>query len=136
MKARAVWIEKFRSVLDDSRGHSVVVDLPKNLNGDDTGTSALELAVMALVGCISTIFKLMADKTKIDLKCLEVVADAEKSEETKTVSKVDIKINVVSSDDEKKLERVWKLTHKNCPVGILFEKAGVEVSVELNVSRS
>jgi len=135
MKARAVWIEKYRSVLDNGRGHSVVVDLPKNLNGDDTGATALELAVMALVGCISTIFKLMANKTRTDLKCLEVVADAEKSEETKTIGKVDIEINVVSSDEKTKVERVWKLTHENCPVGILFEKSGVKINVKLNVNK-
>jgi len=133
MKARAVWFEKYRSVLDNGRGHSVVVDLPKNLNGDDTGATALELAVMALVGCVSTIFRLMANKTRTDVKSLEVIADAEKGEST--ITRVKLTINVVSSDDEKKIERVWKLTHKNCPVGILFEKSGAKIDVELNISK-
>ncbi|HDD56549.1 MAG TPA: OsmC family peroxiredoxin, partial [Nitrososphaeria archaeon] len=37
MKARSIWIGKYRSVLDNLRGHSVVVDLPPAKNGEDTG---------------------------------------------------------------------------------------------------
>ncbi|MDK2463414.1 MAG: osmotically inducible protein C, partial [Candidatus Korarchaeota archaeon] len=60
MRARSKLVEGFRSVIDDGRGHSVVTDLPKDMGGTDTAPTALELAVMALAGCITTIFAMVA----------------------------------------------------------------------------
>ena len=56
VKATAKWIENVRSVVDNSRTHSVVCDLSTSAGGNDTGPTALELAVMALADCAVTIF--------------------------------------------------------------------------------
>lgn len=50
----------FQSVVDNSRHHGVVQDLPEAKSGDDLGPTALELAGMALAGCISTIWAKVA----------------------------------------------------------------------------
>ena len=34
-----------------------------------------------------------------------------------------------------RVERLHKLTLENCPVGILFEKAGVKINYRLNVTK-
>jgi len=131
MKARSRWIEGFRSVLDNGRRHSVVVDLPENLGGADTGPTALELAVMALAGCITTIFSMVAKKMRLEFEGAEAVVEAEKGEAT--IEKCTITLKVKTKEPRERVERAWELTWKTCPVGILFARAGVEVEHRVEV---
>ena len=130
INSRAKMIEDFRIAVDDGRAHSVCVDLPPDM-GTDRGPTALELGVMSFAGCVATIFVLMAKKTRVKISDLEIIMKAEKSEEAKTVTKADYEVVVKSDENEDKLRRVLELTRANCPVGLLFEKAGVEVSYKL-----
>ncbi|RLG98979.1 hypothetical protein DRO19_03520 [Candidatus Bathyarchaeota archaeon] len=64
IKATAKWIGNVHSVVDNSRTHSVVCDLPKEKGGDDTGPNALELEIMALADCSLTIYSDVAKTAK------------------------------------------------------------------------
>jgi len=55
-KATAKWIENVRSVVDNSRTHGVVCDLSTAAGRVDTGSTVLDLAVIALADCAVTIF--------------------------------------------------------------------------------
>jgi uncharacterized OsmC-like protein len=132
--SKAKLIEEFRIAVDDGRAHSVCVDLPPDI-GTDRGPTALELGVMSFAGCVATIFVLMAKKTRVTLSDLEVNMKAEKPEGAKTVTRVTYDVVVKSVESRDKLERVLKLTRANCPVGLLFEKAGVEVDYKLTVRK-
>jgi uncharacterized OsmC-like protein len=131
--SRAKLIEGFRIAVDDGRAHSTCVDLPADL-GTDRGPTALELGVMSFAGCVATIFVLMAKKTRVKISDLEITMTADKPEGAKTVTKVGYTVTVRSDEDEGRLKRVFDLTRSNCPVGLLFEKAGVEVAYELKIS--
>jgi len=132
--SRAKLIEKFRLVVDDGRAHSVVLDLPPEI-GTDRGPTALELGVMSFAGCVATIFALMAKKMRVQISDLEIEMKAEKSEEARTVTKADYEIAVTSGESEGKIRRAFELTRANCPVGLLFEKAGVKVNYKLKIVR-
>jgi uncharacterized OsmC-like protein len=122
MKTRSVLIDGYQSVIDNGRKHSVVTDLP---DGTDIGASALELSVMSLAGCISTIFKKMAEKMRIKVDKMEVEMDANKG--TETIDKVNYTVSVRSDAPIDKLKKCLENTEKACPVGVLFVKAGVEM---------
>jgi hypothetical protein len=64
-KATAKLIDNVRTVVDDSRTHSVVCDLATASGGSDKGSTAVELAVMALADCVVTIFADVCKKSKI-----------------------------------------------------------------------
>ena len=132
INSKAKLIEEFRIAVDDGRAHSVCVDLPPEI-GTDRGPTALELGVMSFAGCVATIFVLMAKKTRVTLSDLEVNMKAEKPEGAKTVTKVNYDVIVRSVESQDKLERAFELTRANCPVGLLFERAGVEVDYKLMV---
>jgi len=132
INSRAKLIEDFRIVVDNGRAHSVCLDLPPEL-GRDTGPTALELTVMGFSGCAATIFNLMAKKMRVPISDLEVRVKAEKPEGAHTVTKAYGEIVVKTSESEEKVDRVWKKTRENCPVGILFEQAGVQVDYKLRV---
>jgi len=126
MKSKSLLLENYQSVIDNGRNHSVVTDLPR---GSNLGASALELTVMSLAGCISTIFKTTAEKMRIPVERIEVEIDAEKGSDT--ITKVHYRSKVKSEATEAQLNRCLELTEKNCPVGVLFARAGVEIEGEL-----
>ncbi len=129
MKTKSVLVDGYQSVINNGRNHSIVTDLPSESNGQDIGATALELSVMSLAGCISTIFKKVADKMRLNVSNLEVGTDAEKGQDT--ISKVKCLVYVSSDAPQEKLEKCLDHTMKTCPVGILYEKAGVEITTEL-----
>jgi len=135
MKIRCKLVENFRSIVDNTRGHSVVLDLPPTLGGEDTGPTALELAVMGLAGCIVTIFSVVAKKMRVQIDELEVIVDAEKPSDAKTITEIKTVINVKTPESKVKIEKIWARTHEICPVGIIFEKAGLKLEPEINVTK-
>lgn len=127
--ANAKLVKYYRIDVDDGRNHAVCLDLPRD-TGTDMGPSALELCVMSHAGCYATIFVLTAKKMRISLKDLEVKVEAIKSENVGTITeaKFDITIKGVP---ENRIQRIHEVTLQNCPVGKLFEKAGVKLSYNL-----
>jgi uncharacterized OsmC-like protein len=121
MNIKCKLIENLRSITDNGRGHSVTLDLPRENGGDDLGPTALELAIMSLAGCITTIFALIAKNSKIPIEKLEVIANAEKEVKSPKLSFVKIKALVKSSASKEILETICNKTLQTCPVGAIFE---------------
>lgn len=132
IKATAKWIEGTRLVVDNSRSHSVVCDLPAAAGGGDTGPTALELAIMALAGCAATIFVDVCKRSNITLNKLEVTAEAEKPADSPKISEAKIKVRVSANARKELIEAAWRRTEANCPVLIIF-KEPISVSSELEV---
>jgi len=135
MRARSKLVEGYRSVVDDGRGHSVVTDLPRDKGGMDTAPTALELAVMGLAGCITTIFAMIASGKKLSFEDIEVIVDAEKSDKDLTITSGRIKGIVVSNEPEERVRKIWQDALKICPVGVLFQRAAVQFEHELEIRR-
>jgi putative redox protein len=124
----------YQSVVDNDRHHGVVLDLPGAKGGDDLGPTALELAVMALSGCISTIWAVVATNSKVSYERLTVVVDADKPDDQPTITAARCVVTVDSKESREKLQRVLDKTMNACPVGKLYEKAGIPVQVSLQVN--
>jgi putative redox protein len=135
MEGKAEWVEGHRSRLDDGRGHEVVVDLPEDEGGRDAGTSALELTVLSLAGCISTIFGLVAAKRRVAFDAIRVELTAERASGAPTIQSVHGHAEVSSTASDEDLATVLRLTMKTCPVGVIFERAKIPVVVDLRVLR-
>jgi putative redox protein len=129
--ATAKLVKGFRMDVDDGRSHAVCLDLSREDDGTDMGPSALELCVMSHAGCYATIFALTAKKMRFSLKDLEVKVEAVKSEEAGTVTEERFEISVTMDAPEGRVQRIHKLTLQSCPVGKLFEKAGVKISYNI-----
>jgi len=129
--ARTTWIKNVRTIVDNSRTHTVVCDLPTAKGGDDTGPTALELAIMALSDCAATIFADVAKQSKIEFEKLEVVAEAEKPQDSPKLNGVKLKVNVSAKARKQLIEAIWRRTEANCPVVSIF-KDSIPVEVELS----
>ena len=132
--ANAKLIEGFQILLDDNASHSYVADLAPDL-GTGLGASSLELCVMSHAGCYATIFLLTAKKMRLVIKELKVKIEAIKSDETGTISEETFDINIKANAPQDRIERAHKLTLETCPVGILFEKAGVKITYKVTTRK-
>ena len=132
--ANAKLIEGFQILLDDNEGHGYVADLAPDL-GTGLGSSALELCVMSHAGCYATIFLLTAKKMRLAINGLKVSLEAIESDETGTVSEEAFDIKIKTNAPQDRIERAHKLTVETCPVGLLFEKAGVKAKYNLAVTK-
>jgi putative redox protein len=133
--ANAIWIKGLRIDVDDGRAHGICLDLQPEL-GTDMGPSALELCVMSFAGCYATIFVLAAKKMRVSLKGLEVKMEAVKSEETGTISEASFHIMIKGDIPEDRIQRLHKLTIAGCPVGRVFERAGVNVTYTVKAEKA
>lgn len=129
-KAKAKLIENVRTIVDNSRTHTVVCDLPPAKGGDDTGPTALELGIMALSDCAATIFADVAKKSKIEVKKIEVVAEAEKPADSPKLKSVKLKVYVMAKARKQVIEAIWRRTEANCPVVTIFREP-IPIEVEL-----
>ncbi|MGB9622407.1 MAG: OsmC family protein [Candidatus Bathyarchaeia archaeon] len=131
-RATAKWVENVRSVVDDSRSHSVVCDLPVAAGGNDSGPTALELALMALADCAVTIFADVCKKSNVHVKGVEVVAEAEKPADSPKLSEVTLRAKLSADASRGLVEAAWRRTEANCPVLYIFREP-VPVKVEFEI---
>jgi hypothetical protein len=78
---------------------------------------------------------LTAKKMRFLLKDLEIKVEAVKSEEAGTVTEEKFEIIVKINAPEDRIQRIHKLTLQNCPVGKIFENAGVKISYALKTEK-
>ncbi len=131
MKARLVWISGYRSVVDNGREHSVVLDLPQQYNGYNTGPTPLELLTMSYLGCVAAIFANVSEKRGIKFTKMMIELDAMKGE--KTIESGKAKLTVSSQNSKKEVENALRLTLESCPVGVIFDRAGIQIDWEVEL---
>ncbi len=134
LHSKAKLVENFRIDVDDQRTHAVALDLSPP-DGTDMGPSALDLCLMSFAGCYATIFVLTAQKMRFKVKNLEVKVDATKSEQVGTLTEATVNVLVEADMPKDRIQRAHELTVKDCPVGKLFEKAGVKISYNVRTGK-
>jgi uncharacterized OsmC-like protein len=130
LNATAKLVEGYRIDVDDGRAHTFCLDLQPP-SGKDMGPSPLELAVMSFAGCYAVIFALTAKKMRFPVKDMEVKLEAIKSEEAGTITEASIDVSVRIDGPKDRVQRIHELTLKNCPVGELFDRAGVKTKYNI-----
>ncbi|MBT0160391.1 OsmC family protein [Candidatus Bathyarchaeota archaeon A05DMB-2] len=134
MHARAELIKGFQIALYDGAAHRVVVDLPPEL-GTGLGPTSLQLCVMSHAGCYATICVYTAKRMRLPLKGLTVKVEAVETDEAGTITEENFDIHIKANAPEDRIQRLHELTVKNCPVGILLEKASVKINYNLKTSK-
>jgi putative redox protein len=132
--ATAQLIKGFQLALDNGRSHSVISDQPPN-TGTNIGATPLELCVMSHAGCYAVICLLTAKKMRIDMKDLTVKVAAVKTDEAGTITEEAFDIAIKADVPQDRIQRLHEVTLKNCPVGLLFEKASVKISYNITLSK-
>jgi uncharacterized OsmC-like protein len=132
MLVTSKWIKNHQSAVNNGRSDAVIMDLPPEKGGDDYAATALEYAVMALAGCITTIFSVVAKNSHVEIADLEAIVDAKKPDGASTITEAKITINVNANAPEEKLKRILRITLKQCPVETLYRQANIKMDIQLN----
>jgi len=132
--AKARLIQDFQISLENGRSHCIMVDQPTETT-EGFGPTPLELCVMSHAGCYATICILTAKKMRLQLKGLEVKVEAIKTDEAGTIIEESFSILIKADAPDDRLQRLHELTLEHCPVGVLFEKAGVKISYDIRTSK-
>ncbi len=130
LHARATLIQGYELALDNGRAHATVADQPTETS-PGLGPTPLELCVMSHAGCYVTIAALTAEKMRLKLVGCDAKVEAEKSPETGTIGAETFDIIFTLDAPEDRIQRLHELTLKNCPVGILYELAGVKLTYKI-----
>jgi len=130
MQAFATWAGGYRTTLDDGRTHRLTVDLPRDEGGEGAGPTALELGVLALAGCVSTVFALVARRRRLSFERMTVGLEAEKPEGAATITRVRGTLRLRTKASQEDVATALRLTLRTCPMGVLFHNAGVPVEIE------
>jgi uncharacterized OsmC-like protein len=133
INVRAKWVENVQSIADNTRGHSMVLDLGAAKGGTNTGPSALEVAIMSLADCAVTIFANVAKNSKVEFSKMEVDAEAEKPADSPVLTGVNLKVKVVSKERKQKVNAIWRRTEANCPVVSIF-RDNIPINIEFELS--
>ncbi len=134
LHARARVIQGYEIALDNGRPHCSIADQPTE-TFPGLGPTPLELCVMSHAGCYATIAALTAEKMRLTLKGCDVKVEAVKSPEVGTITEETFDITFKIDAPEDRIQRLHELTLKNCPVGVLFEKAGVKITYNLKIQK-
>jgi uncharacterized OsmC-like protein len=134
INARARTIHDSVLILENGRTHCTITGQPTE-NHPGLGPTPLELCVMSHAGCYVAIVTLIAEKMRLELKSCDVKVEATKSEEAGTITEETFHVLFKLDATEEKIRRLHKLTLKNCPVGILFEKAGIKTTYKLQTQK-
>jgi uncharacterized OsmC-like protein len=134
LHARARVIQGYEIALDNGRPHCLIADQPTE-TFPGLGPTPLELCVMSHAGCYATIAALTAQKMRLNLKGCEVKVESVKSPEVGTITEETFDITFKIDAPEDRVQRLHELTLKNCPVGFLFEKAGVKITYNLKIQK-
>lgn len=135
LNANAKLVKNYRIDVDDGRAHAICLDLEEDSDGTNMGPSALELALMSFAGCYAAIFMLTANKMRATIKDLEIKAEAVKSEQAGTITETKFDITIKTDLREDRVHRLHELTVKGCPVGKIFEKAGVKTTYKVKIEK-
>ncbi|HYA71354.1 MAG TPA: OsmC family protein [Thermoplasmata archaeon] len=133
MQSHATWRGGFETQLEDGRGHLVTIDEPLEDGGTNKGTSAHELLLLSLTGCITTIFHIIANKRKLAFEGFTVSLKAERPRGSPTIQRVHGTVEVRTHAPQEEVDTILRLTVKTCPVGSIFERAQIPVEVHARV---
>jgi len=134
LHATAQLIQDLRIALDNGRSHSIIVDQPAEMS-TGLGATPLELCVMSHAGCYATILAFVAKRMRITLKGLTVKVVAVKTDAAGTITEEAFDIAIKADAPQDRIQRLHEVTLRNCPVGIIFEKAGTKISYNVKESK-
>ena len=132
LKSKSVIEGRFTNRVDNRRGHEILSDLGPELQGENKGATPLEFVVMAVASCTTTIFKMLAQKMNVSLEAVEAYSEADKPEPMASITAVRTTVQVKTDAPEDQLQRVLEQVKKNCPVGVILQRADIphEYSIE------
>jgi len=105
--------------------HTVIIDQPEAMGGENKGPSPLDFVFVALAGCMVTISKMVANQQKIDLRGVEVKIDGDinlavlrgqEKEDRAGFQNINVEMKIDADLSTEKKKEFIKEVDRRCPV--------------------
>ena len=131
MKATINWLGNARMQGESGSGHSVVVDGPESIGGQNQGMRPMELMLMSVGACSTIDVISILEKARQDVTDCSVEVDGDRVDAVPAVfERIHLNFKVSGNGlDENKVKRAVELSaEKYCSASIMLMNAGVEMS--------
>lgn len=129
------WIDGLRFVASDDKGHSIVVDAPKECGGEVSGFGPMQLLLAAFGGCTGIDITETMRKQRQKLEDLEIIVSGRRvSEPPRVYDRVHVEYRVKGRNlKDKAVQRAIELSQeKYCSVAATLKtKADVSYDYEI-----
>ena len=119
------WVDGMLMVGKSHSGHSITMDGPPEIGGDNLGVRPMEMLLMAVAGCTMIDVVTTLKKMRQDLTNCETKLSAERADEhPKVFTNIHIQFIIKGQDlDPKKVEKAITLSaEKYCSASIMLGK--------------
>ncbi len=134
-KARIKWVENLQFVGNAPSGHSILMDGPPEVGGDNVAIRPGEMTLVALGGCTGIDIVSMLKKMRVQFDSFEIVVDAQPREQhPKSWEKIHITYILTGNHiNEEKVRTAIELSgEKYCSVSAML-RPGAEITHELQI---
>jgi putative redox protein len=108
-----------------AREHTVIIDQPKNMGGQNAGANPLEVFLFALGGCLGTVASIVANQERLNLRKFDLTIEGDidtdflmgKTKEGRagfTEIRVAVDIDADMTDEEK--QEFFEKVDSRCPI--------------------
>jgi len=136
MEAQVSWAGGVSFKAESGTGHTVTLDGPPNLGGENLGARPMELMLMGLGGCTSFDVMTILKKTRQDVTDCVAQLTAERADAVPSVfTKIHIHFVVTGRNlKDKHVARAIKLSAEEyCSASLMLEKGGVEITHDFEI---
>jgi putative redox protein len=134
-RARVKWVENLKFVGDAPSGHSILLDGPPEVGGDNAAVRPGELTLVALGGCTGIDIVTILKKMRVEFESFEILVDAEPREHhPKSWQKIHLRYLFRGSNiDESKVKTAIQLSvEKYCSVSAML-KSSAEITHDYEI---
>ena len=136
MEATIKWAGNVHFSSVSGSGHSIEIDGPPDMGGENKGVRPMELMLLGVGGCTAfDVVHILKKSRQQVVDCVTHITAERAETEPKVFTDINIRFVITGSDlDEKKVERAISLSaEKYCSASILMQRAGVNVTHDFEV---
>jgi putative redox protein len=136
MEAKVSWAGGVSFKAESGTGHTVTLDGPPNLGGENLGARPMELLLMGLGGCTAFDVMTILKKARQDVTDCVAQLSAERADAVPSVfTKIHVHFVVTGRNlKEKHVARAIQLSAEEyCSASIMLEKGGVVMSHDYEI---
>jgi putative redox protein len=136
MEAKVSWAGGVSFNAESGTGHTVTLDGPPNLGGENLGARPMELLLMGLGGCTAFDVMTILKKARQDVTDCVAELSAERADAVPSVfTKIHVHFVVTGRNlKEKHIARAIQLSAEEyCSASIMLEKGGVAITHDYEI---
>lgn len=121
-----------------AKNHTLVIDEPANMGGDDKGADPLSTLLASLAGCENVIANMAAKEIDFNLEGIDFQVSGEldprglmgQADVAPYFQHVSIKASIKTDESNERIQQLKEITDARCPVFTTLQAANIPIDAE------